>query len=1186
MFSAIIGFFENILNLKLKKQQKNSKQELKKEVDKNSKEDVITAKEKAKKSKKVVESKDKEKSLKIKIILLKVFKWVVSIIEQFITWILSVIGVYGVLIILAVIVLMIVIYGLLHIDMSILSDSVFKGNDDCIQGAEVYSSIDYDIDKLGATATTFTEYQKNLYKTMGVYSDFIEQGDTAIVNPDKFIEVKNALGKDVLVTFLFGFNASETGMQFNNGGSVLGEKDILEYPSLQEKNSKGYAFLGLHHNNVFDGTYKYNGVDSTTCLTPEFVSSWKDKYKPKETPIYDNNFIPYGVATQGGVFFHNTTSGSYALTCDEVDAEIDAIMDSYNIQQNRDKLKYFCKLFAGAGFYHSDCGSINKDLFSVWCAVWSATSTEDSKRSFDNIKIANKAGYDESGARPNILGGSGFKVTWETTGLNYFEVNGELIDKTFWTWVRDNCSNPEYFDSTAKVWFTNAANGAFDGKTVTILNAHYGLLGYLMGREIVSDLGAATPTASSGSIDDCACVEDTSGSLTLGGIKSGKINGDWPDDVKSKMESYGWTEFFGRADILEGNEPSDLKKLGESWRVSTKWKVPYQLQRKNVNDVGWPDVSYGVISHGNGCHIYMCSYIASALTGKFINFAEMFAALRATEGVDGNGFFKNSGANVTFEKLGIFWSGMASNGTMIQGSSKESCSQIYPNGNSAKEKVDNALNSGCIVGVSTKKGNYTGSGHYFVITERKDDMYKTYSASSPEHDTDWQTWEFIVGQNGGDLRQMGDGSSFWFAYKQGAGAGMQSASVGDGVTLEVPEQYGTVSTYEKEIINANSETHGWASSAPQGIMRKDAISSGRLRQGDIFGLVNCAITDDRLMVATKMNIGGIFPVAVGDYIDVVFEDGDVWNCIIGDAKGADADSEWGHNGGASVVEIIYWDYSRTSESGNVTKKISKIVKVGSYSEGQTSQSTSSTPSSLVECIPPKGTTRVLGEKIDLENDVVDYCDISKCYWDLGKIPTRPESDIKYIVVHYTAGSMDVAGHADWYKKGANGNHGCMAQYYTRDEEVGLLAPVTRAVWHAGGDSRGAGKRVVESIQNLTDLNDVSVGIEMCSIMKNGNYYMSEKTIETTAKLVRALMEKYNVPIENVVRHYDNAYKNCPLMMVDKEYRNQLFEGGKNDGGNSITWTKFKEYVMGSEINMAEVYAGELYKTTLGVTTTY
>ena len=69
--------------------------------------------------------------------------------------------------------------------------------------------------------------------------------------------------------------------------------------------------------------------------------------------------------------------------------------------------------------------------------------------------------------------------------------------------------------------------------------------------------------------------------------------------------------------------------------------------------------------------------------------------------------------------------------------------------------------------------------------------------------------------------------------------------------------------------------HGWNSTSAQGELRKDAIASGRLRQGDIFGLVNCAIIDDRLMIATTPNIGNQFPVSIGDYLDVVFEDGTV-----------------------------------------------------------------------------------------------------------------------------------------------------------------------------------------------------------------------------------------------------------------------------------------------------------------------
>ena len=152
---------------------------------------------------------------------------------------------------------------------------------------------------------------------------------------------------------------------------------------------------------------------------------------------------------------------------------------------------------------------------------------------------------------------------------------------------------------------------------------------------------------------------------------------------------------------------------------------------------------------------------------------------------------------------------------------------------------------------------------------------------------------------------------------------------GSGSELIVPDEYGTIETYEKEIRDVNdSIMHGWAESAESGPIRKNAIHTGRMTNGNIFGLKNCAIIDNRLMIATKKNIGGDFPINMGDYLDVYFLDGTIWNCIVMDAKGADAANPWGHNNGKSVVEIIYWDYK--TNSGNQYKKIKKIVKVGSY----------------------------------------------------------------------------------------------------------------------------------------------------------------------------------------------------------------------------------------------------------------
>ena len=159
---------------------------------------------------------------------------------------------------------------------------------------------------------------------------------------------------------------------------------------------------------------------------------------------------------------------------------------------------------------------------------------------------------------------------------------------------------------------------------------------------------------------------------------------------------------------------------------------------------------------------------------------------------------------------------------------------------------------------------------------------------------------------------------------------------GVGLSIDIPDGYGTVETYEKEIDVSDTTYHGWWHSNnfdnhDHGHLRRLSLSAGRMKRADIFGFVNCAVIDDRLCIATMPNIGGSFPVSIGDYLDVKFDDGTVWNCILGDVKGADANNAWGHNDGKSVVEIIYWDYSQNPQNGQ--KKVSRITKVGNYWSG-------------------------------------------------------------------------------------------------------------------------------------------------------------------------------------------------------------------------------------------------------------
>lgn len=77
----------------------------------------------------------------------------------------------------------------------------------------------------------------------------------------------------------------------------------------------------------------------------------------------------------------------------------------------------------------------------------------------------------------------------------------------------------------------------------------------------------------------------------------------------------------------------------------------------------------------------------------------------------------------------------------------------------------------------------------------------------------------------------------------------------------------------------------------------------------------------------------------------------------------------------------------------------------------------------------------------------------------------------------------------------------------------------------------------------------SIGIEMCQEVVSGkqitDWPIHEKTIEQTLLLTKQLMDKYNIPIENVIRHFDVSGKLCPAPW--------------RGSAGSTTWPKWNEF---------------------------
>lgn len=146
--------------------------------------------------------------------------------------------------------------------------------------------------------------------------------------------------------------------------------------------------------------------------------------------------------------------------------------------------------------------------------------------------------------------------------------------------------------------------------------------------------------------------------------------------------------------------------------------------------------------------------------------------------------------------------------------------------------------------------------------------------------------------------------------------------------------------------------------------------------------------------------------------------------------------------------------------------------------------------------------------------------------------SRNGNDIKYIVLHYTGNTKDTAYNNVKYFSQCDRN--ASAHYFIDDNELWQSVEDCNAAWAVGG-----GKSFGPTNRN-------SISIEMCC---SGNYVISEKTENNAVELTKHLMKKYNVPVENVVRHYDcNTIKKvCPNW---------------NDN-NWARWTAFKKKLTAS-----------------------
>lgn len=144
--------------------------------------------------------------------------------------------------------------------------------------------------------------------------------------------------------------------------------------------------------------------------------------------------------------------------------------------------------------------------------------------------------------------------------------------------------------------------------------------------------------------------------------------------------------------------------------------------------------------------------------------------------------------------------------------------------------------------------------------------------------------------------------------------------------------------------------------------------------------------------------------------------------------------------------------------------------------------------------------------------------------------------IEYLVMHYVGAVSTARNNASYFK---NTYRGASAHYFVDDNEVVQVVEDKDIAWHCGNDVYYSGAR-----------NSNSLSIEMCCYkMSNGNLNITADTEARAVELAKELIKKYNIPIENVVRHYDVTHKNCPAPFVKDEER----------------WNNFKKKLQGEDV---------------------
>lgn len=142
---------------------------------------------------------------------------------------------------------------------------------------------------------------------------------------------------------------------------------------------------------------------------------------------------------------------------------------------------------------------------------------------------------------------------------------------------------------------------------------------------------------------------------------------------------------------------------------------------------------------------------------------------------------------------------------------------------------------------------------------------------------------------------------------------------------------------------------------------------------------------------------------------------------------------------------------------------------------------------------------------------------------------RNMSNVKYLVIHYTGNDGDTAlNNCKYFRDNVVK---ASAHYFVDDNSIYRSVPDDSNAYSVGSKT---------GYRHKYCRNSNSLSIEICDTRRNGTYDFTTKTIANAVEIAKYLMNKYNIPIENVIRHYDVTGKVCPKPYVESRQSWEAF----------------------------------------------